>query len=113
MARFKTVRHPLVDRDIARIAAFLLEFTTPRPVARKIAALDADADALGENPYRGTRRDEISPGLRAIPSAGKGVIAFDVKEDTRTVRILSITWGGADWMGTVAERAVMLSARRG
>ena len=61
--------------------------------------------ALGENPYRGTRRDEISPGLRAIPSAGKGVIAFDVKEETRTVRILSITWGGADWMGKIAERA--------
>ena len=113
MARFKIVRHPLVDRDIARIAAFLLECTTPRSVARKIAARDADADALGENPYRGTRRDEISPGLRAIPSAGKGVIAFDVKEDTRTVRILSITWGGADWMGTVAERAAILSTRRG
>ena len=105
MTRFRVVRHPLVDRDIVRIVAFLLEFTTPRSVARKIAARDAEADALGENPYRGTRRDEISPGLRAIPSAGKGVIAFDVKEDTRTVRILSITWGGADRMGTVAGRA--------
>ena len=105
MIRFRVVRHPLVDRDIARIAAFLLEFTTPRPVARKIAALDAEADVLGENPCRGTRRDEISPGIRAIPSAGKGVIAFDVKEDTRTVCILSITRGGADWMGKVAERA--------
>ena len=66
---------------------------------------DADAGALGGNPCRGTRRDEISPGLRVIPGAGKGVVAFDVKEDTRTVRILSITWGGADWMGTVAGRA--------
>ena len=94
-----------MDRDIARIAAFPLKFTTPLSVARKIAALDADADALGGNPCRGTRRDEISPGLRAIPSAGKGVIAFDVKEDTRTVRILSSTWPGADWMGRVAERA--------
>ena len=105
MTRFRVVRHPLVDRDIARIAAFLLECTTPRSVARKIAALDADVDALGGNPYRGTRRDEISPGLRAIPSAGKGVIAFDVEEDTRTVRILSITWAGADWMGAVVGRA--------
>ena len=112
MTRFRVVRHPLVDRDIARIVAFLIEFTTPRSVARKIAALDADVDALGENPYRGTRRNEISPGLRAIPSAGKGVIAFDVKEDTRTVRILSITWGGADWMGKVAVRVVREAAGR-
>ena len=107
MTRFRVVRHPLVDRDIARIVAFLLEFTTPRSVARKIAALDADVNALGETPCRGTRRDEISPGLRAVPSAGKGVIAFDVKEDTRTVRILSITWGGADWMGKIAARAAV------
>ena len=89
--RYRVTRHPLVDRDIARIAAFLLEFTTLRSVADEIARLDSDASTLGENPHRGTRRDDILPGLRAIPSAEKGVIAFDVNEDTRVVRILSVT----------------------
>ena len=103
--RYRVIRHPLVDRDIARIAAFLLEHTTPGSVAGKIARLDSDASALGENPHRGTRRDEILPGLRAIPSAGKGVIAFDVDDEARVVRILSVTWAGADWMGRVAGRA--------
>ena len=60
----------------------LLEHTTPQSVVRTIAALEADADALGRNPCRGTRRDEIAHGLRAIPSAGKGVIAFEVREET-------------------------------
>ena len=105
MARFRVVRHPLVARDISRIASFLLEHTTPRSVAAKIATLDADVDALAENPWRGTRRDEISPGLRTIPSAGNGVIGFEVREDARTVRILSITWGGFDWLGRVTSRA--------
>ena len=105
MTRFRVVRHPLVARDIARIASFLLEHTTPRSVADKIAVLDEDAGSLAENPYRGTRRDEITPGLRAIPSAGKGVIAFEVREEPRTVRILSITWGGFDWLGRVVDRA--------
>ena len=105
MTRFRVVRHPLVARDISRIASFLLEHTPPRSVAEKIAQLDKDAASLAENPWRGTRRDEITPGLRAIPSAGKGVIAFEVREDTRTVRILSITWGGFDWLGRVASRA--------
>ena len=105
MTRFRVIRHPLVDRDIARIAAFLLEHTTPRSVLEKMAALDADVNALAENPYRGTKRDEISPGLRAIPSVGRGVIAFEIREDIRTVRILSITWGGADWLGNVGGRA--------
>ena len=105
MMRYRVIRHPLVDRDNARIAAFLLEYTTPRSVADKIARLDSDAGALGENPHRGTRPDDILPGLRAIPSAGKGVIAFEVDEATRVVRILSVTWAGADWMGRVAGRA--------
>lgn len=104
MTRFRVVRHPLVDRDIARIAAFLLEHTTVHSVLEKMAALDADVSALAENPYRGTRRDEISPGLRAIPSAGRRVIAFEVREDIRTVRILSITWGGAGWLGKIGVR---------
>ena len=105
MARFRVVRHPLVDRDIARIATFLLQRTTPRSVARKLAALNADVNSLGENPYRGTERNEILSGLRAVPSTGKGVIAIVVREDTRTVRILCITWGGADWMGMIARRS--------
>ena len=105
MARFRVVRHPLVDRDIARVATFLLQRTTPRSVAGKLAALDADVNSLEENPCHGTERNEIASGLRAIPSAGKGVIAFEVREDTRIVRILSITWGGADWMGMIARRS--------
>ena len=105
MARFRVVRHPLVDRDIARVATFLLQRTTPRSLAEKLAALDADVNSLGENPYRDTERKEIASGLRAIPSAGKGVIAFEVREKTRTVRVLSVTWGGADWMGMIARRS--------
>ena len=102
--RYRVIRHSLVDRDIARIAAYLLDFTTPRSVADKIAALDSDVNALGENPYRGTRRNEILPGLRAIPSSEKGVIAFEVSEESRVVRVLSVTWGGANWMRKIAER---------
>ena len=105
MTRFRVARHPLVARDISRIASFLLEHTTPHSVAEKIAVLDEDARSLADNPYRGTRREEITPGLRAIPSAGKGVIAFEVRKETRTVRILSITWGGFEWLGRVANRA--------
>ncbi len=63
MARFRVIRHPFVDRDVARIARFLIEHTTPGSVAAKMAILDADMHARGENPWRGTRRDEISPGL--------------------------------------------------
>ena len=107
--RAGVIRHPLVDRDIARIAAFLLEHTTFQSATEKIAALDSDVNALGEHPHRGTRRNEVLSGLRAIPSAGKGVIAFQINEETRVVRILSVTWGGADWMRRIVERAVSMT----
>ena len=103
--RYRVIRHPLVDRDIARIAALLLEYTTPRSVTDKIARIDSDTSALGRNPHRGSRRDDILPGLRAISSAGKGVIAFEIDEDARVVRILSVTWAGADWMSRVVGRS--------
>ena len=69
-----------------------------------MAALDTDVHALGENPYRWNQTRRDLPGLHAVPSAGKGVIAFEIKEDTRTVRILSITWDGSDWLGRIAKR---------
>ena len=32
-------------------------------------------------------------------------LAFEVDEAARVVRILSVTWAGAHWMGGVAGRA--------
>ena len=50
MAQFRLTRHRLAERDIARIAAYLLEHTTPQSVTGTIAALESDAEALGRNP---------------------------------------------------------------
>ena len=62
--------------DIARIAAFLLEYTTPRSVADETAALDSDVGVLGEHPHRAARRDEILPGPAGrfpVPDTGARV----------------------------------------
>ena len=54
-----------------------------------------------------TERNEITPGLRAIPSGGKGVIAFEVREDTRTVRVPfhNVGWSGLDGYDREAQAA--------
>ncbi len=103
MSLYRVIRHPLVDRDIERIALFLLDYTTLESVPAKLDSVEADISALAADPFRGTKRDEIHPGLRDLPSAKNGVIAFGVNAQTRTVRVLSVTWGGADW---VRARAV-------
>ena len=102
--KFKVERHPLVERDVLRIAAFLLNYTTPESVASTLDQIDRDVEALRQNPYRGTRHDDILNGMRAIPSSGKGVIAFQVIEDRRIVRIMAVSWAGGNWQGWVTNR---------
>ena len=104
MTRWRIERHPLVLRDVRRIARCLLDHTSEARVRAKIGQLERDVTALGDNPHKGTRYDDILGGLRAIPSSDKGVIAFQVLEARRTVRILSITWAGENWQGRVVER---------
>ena len=52
---------------------------------------------LKATPHRGSLRDEIAPGLRAIPAGRKAVIAFAVDDDVAEVLIYAVTYGGADW----------------
>lgn len=104
MTIFRLERHPLVERDIIRIAEFLLNYTTAESVEAKLAQMDRDVEALRENPFRGTRHGDILHGLRAIPSADKGVIAFQVIEDRQLVRILAVSWAGGNWQGWATRR---------
>jgi plasmid stabilization system protein ParE len=105
MRNYRVDYHPLVERDLERIALFLLDYTTLASVAGKLFRVRTDMRALAIRPHRGTRYDDILPELRAVPSSDKGVIAFTVDEDTRIVRVLCVTWGGANWMATVGDRA--------
>lgn len=46
-------------------------------------------------PHRGTRRDDIRPGLRITNYKGRTVIAFDV--DAELVSIIGVFYGGQDY----------------
>lgn len=71
---------------------------------RKLGEIERSFRRLGENPHIGSIRNEIHPGLRAIPTARKGVIAFVVDDEAKAVFIVSVTYAGADWFATVANR---------
>jgi plasmid stabilization system protein ParE len=96
--------HPLVRRDLTAIAALLADAAGQDAAARRLAEIEAAARSLADDPLRGTRRDEIAPGLRALPASRRGVIAFTVDETARQVRVVALPWGGADWMGRVQTR---------
>ncbi len=59
--------------------------------------------SIGALPYQGMRRDDVRPGLRTA-ATGRAVIAFDVEEKARSVRILGIFYGGQDYETVLAAR---------
>lgn len=59
---------------------------------------------LQQTPHRGSLRNEIAPGLRAIPAARRGVIVFSVDDATREVFVHIIAYGGADWPSRLPAR---------
>ena len=89
--------HPLIARDLDAIARWILDYAGPDAAARKLGEIEATIATLMATPHKGSLRDEIAPGLRAIPAGRKAVIAFVVDDDQREVLIYAVTYGGADW----------------
>lgn len=90
--------HPAVSSDLDDITQWLIDYAGSASAARRLAEIEAAVDGLASVPHKGTLRDEIAPGLRAIPAGRKAVIAFTVDDDAREVLIHAITYAGADWM---------------
>ncbi len=89
--------HPLVAHDLDAIARWILDYAGPDAAARKLVEIEAAIATLKTTPHKGSLRDKIAPGLRAIPAGRKAVIAFVVDYDQREVLIYAVTYGGADW----------------
>ncbi|SMO97780.1 type II toxin-antitoxin system RelE/ParE family toxin [Paracoccus laeviglucosivorans] len=97
--------HPLVARDLDAIAHWILDYAGPDAAARKLAEIEAAVATLKTTPHKGSLRDEIAPGVRAIPVGRKAVIAFVVEDEAAEVLIYAITYGGADWAMRSSSRS--------
>jgi toxin ParE1/3/4 len=96
--------HPLVARDLDAIATAIIDYAGASSAAGKLAEIEAAIATLETTPHKGSLRNEIAPGLRAIPAGRKAVIAFVVDDNTREVLIYAITYGGADWIARTKRR---------
>ena len=97
--------HPLVACDLDAIALWIIDYAGPEAAARKLAEIEAAIATLKTTPHKGSLRDEIAPGIRAIPAARKAVVAFVVDDDAREVLIYAVTYGGADWIKRTGARS--------
>nr|WP_217351934.1 type II toxin-antitoxin system RelE/ParE family toxin [Ruegeria sp. HKCCD8929] len=87
------------------ISELIEDYAGLQVARRKLEEIAAVAQSLRKLPHRGTRRDHILPGLRAIPAARRAVIAFTVDDRAQEVHVMTITYGGADWVARVGRRS--------
>lgn len=90
--------HPAVADDLDEIARWLIDYAGPEAAARRLNEIEAAIARLADLPHTGSLRDEIAPGLRAIPAGRKAVIAFTVDDAASEVFIHAVTYAGADWI---------------
>lgn len=96
--------HPAVSDDLRGIARSMLPHAGRAITSRIIAELRDAARSLQQTPHRGSLRHEILEGLRVIPAARRGVVAFTVDDASRDVFVHIIAYGGADWASRVPDR---------
>lgn len=97
MKPYKILRHPEVERDLFDILDLVAEYSGAETALRKLADIEATVQALARTPHNGTIRDDIAPGLRAIPAGRKGVVCFVVDDHCREVRIVAVGYAGREW----------------
>ena len=84
--------------DRARAGGTSQGWTTGRRrLDRTVAAIRGYLGGFGSVPHRGTRRDDLMPGLRIVPFRRRTAVAFTVDDGARTVRILRVFYGGQDY----------------
>lgn len=96
--------HPLVERDLDRIAQWITDHAGVEAADRTLTEIERTIADLASLPHRGSIREDIAPGLRAIPAARRGVIAFTVDDAAAEVLIHAVTYGGAEWVRQIRSR---------
>ncbi|WP_160010118.1 type II toxin-antitoxin system RelE/ParE family toxin [Rhizobium sp. 18055] len=102
---YRVTRHPLVKSDLVGISTLVGEYAGYEVAETKIDEIEHKLYSLTDFPKIGTIRDDIHPGLRAVPASEKAVVCFTVDDLTHSVFIICISYGGADWQARVQERS--------
>lgn len=104
----RLVRHPLVGRDLAGLVDHIIE-VTQGDFAAASRRLDEIDDLLADilvNPYSGVRLSEPLDGW-LVRHGGRDrrlTIVFRPDQETDTVLVALVAFGGRDWMTTSQGR---------
>lgn len=101
MIRRQVVYSPAARSDLLRLLNWLAEVASPEIAIGYVEQIEDFADRLAFAAERGTRRDDVRPGLRIVSYRRRVLLAFEVAESTVTV--LRVFYGGQNWEGAWDE----------
>jgi toxin ParE1/3/4 len=96
----EVIFRPSAVADLKEIYDYI-ERHSPESAARYVEWIEAYCMKLAHFSERGTRRDELKPGIRIIGMQRRVAIAFVVLEDR--VEIAGIAYGGRDLIRALRE----------
>jgi toxin ParE1/3/4 len=88
---------PEAQDQLDELEAFITVAASPVTAANYVDAIVTYCESLKTFPKRGTRRDDLFPGLRIISYHRRAVITFLVDTPACTVSILGVFYGGQDY----------------
>ena len=98
MKKYEIFFMPNAIADLEEIYNYIADQSGfPERAWAYIEKLKKACQKLETSPVRGQMRDDLMAGLRIYPLDKRTVAAFMVDEDTGTVRILDIFYGGQDY----------------
>ena len=90
----KVVFAPEARDDLKELYLFIAERSNSDRAMAYVNRIEAYCRGFADYPERGTRRDDLFPGLRVVGFERRETIAFHVDADT--VKFLRILYGGRE-----------------
>ena len=100
---YQVLFSPQARRHLARLRAYIADQAGETIADRYVDAVVSHCEGLDQFPHRGTRRDDLRPGLRIISYRKRTDIGFLVEDTSTQVVILGVAHGGQDYRTVFAE----------
>lgn len=92
---YRVVFTPEAEEQLADLYGYIAAAASPDIALRYTEAIVSYCESLCDFPHRGTKRDDVRPGLRITNYKKRAIIAFDVS--TELVSIIGVFYGGQDY----------------
>ena len=88
---------PEAEDDLAELYHYIAAHGSPVTALQYTEAIITYCESMSSLPHRGTRRDDVRPGLRITNYRHRTVIAFEVDDPAGIVTVLGVYYGGRDY----------------